>query len=582
MARPLVLPNDLTPDFGIPWVKDFQYTERHGIQLPIGEDEVRRLLKLSPRNPERKRFEYLLALKEQQPAMQDLDPVQNGWTLPTWHRVFELWDDTDIFILFGGSRSAKTTLAMRIAIWLCREVPGCIIRCFHKTKDRSIEVHHNIIFENLRADEQLLKDTVSRDFNFCFREGDGFPKNYVKFPKQPGDKKSSIIYLSNYRQWFLDRGQFEGTKAHLWVFDEDVPQPLFETGNGRLSDYGGKIILPYTTLSGWTSLVTDVLHGAETVETRYFAHEKKILPYEQIAANWPSCRILYFWSEDNPFFDFKDLYRRFAHRPIEIRLARFCGIPTKTFYPVFSIFTKKSHVIEHEEIPFIRDPEVPVTRYMVADPGANKNWSIIWIGVTKPTIKAINPKPHIWVYDEWPDLGYGPWAIPHVNAAGVPVGKAGPAQEDRIQLSPAEKIKMFLDKEGGDTIFERIIDARAGATKRETSMGVETIIQQYANEGFIFRPARVLGKGEKEILLGIEKIDDLLYYDKNKPPQDGNWPHIRVSDRCENTTYMFENYANCSRTEACKDYFDVIHYAVTTGLDFISDGYSEVTGGHVY
>ena len=90
---------------------------------------------------------------------------------------------------------------------------------------------------------------------------------------------------------------FEGWAAHAIHADEEIPENIFNTLLARLTDNHGRLILTFTTLQGYTPLVNSLLKGATTVRSKYSALMDKELPTEQVSANWPDCRIYYFWSQ---------------------------------------------------------------------------------------------------------------------------------------------------------------------------------------------------------------------------------------------------------------------------------------------
>ena len=170
----------------------------------------------------------------------------------------------------------------------------------------------------------------------------------------------------------------ERWSAHCIHHEEEVPNNIFETLLGRTADFHGRLILSFTTLQGWTPLVNSLLKGAETVRTRYSELLQRELPIEQVSANWPDCRIHYFWSERTPFIDYKELVRTYSKQPLETKLARLYGIPSKSFEGRFPKSSRETNVIEHEKIPFIAAQKINATRYFICDPGGLNHWAGLW------------------------------------------------------------------------------------------------------------------------------------------------------------------------------------------------------------
>lgn len=361
---------------------------------------------------------------------------------------------------------------------------------------------------------------------------------------------------------------FEGWSAHAIHLDEEVPESIFNTLLGRTVDYHGRLILTFTTLQGWTPLINSLLKGAETVRTRYSDLLQRELPVEQVSANWPDCRIHYFWTQDSPFIDGKELIRTYSQQPLETKLARLFGVPSKAMEGRFPKFNRETNVVPHEKIPFIQDDTIPVTRYFVCDPGGSKPWVGIWAGVMRDG--------SVYIYREFPDSTMGQWALPHVNGVGKSVGKPGPAQRP-LGWGYVDYKNHFEECEHEEDIFERIVDPRMGSATVREKEGESNIITTMANLGFVMRPAPGV-----EIETGIAKINDALSWDDTSPMTLQNKPKLYVSDRCDNTITCLLEYSGQSRTEHFKDYIDCIRYLMVSGADHITSSSMVATGGGGY
>jgi len=387
-------------------------------------------------------------------------------------------------------------------------------------------------------------------------------------PTEPTAERGSTIYFNNYRQYMADPQIFEGWAAHVIHADEEIPEAIFSSLLARLTDFKGRLILTFTTLQGWTPLINSLLKGAETVRTRYSELLQRELPVEQISVNWPDCRIHYFWTQDSPFVDGQELVRTYSKQPLETKLARLYGIPSKSFEGRFPKFTRETNVVEHEKIPFIADQTINATRYFICDPGGSKPWVGIWVGVMEDG--------RMFIYREFPDSTMGAWALPHVNGAGKSVGKPGPGQKP-LGWGYVQYKNHFEDLEGGETIFERIVDPRMGSTTVRTKEGESNIINTMSNLGFVFRAAPGV-----DIEAGIAKINDALSWDDTEPMTEENTPKLFVSDRCENTITSMIEYSGQSRTEHFKDFIDCIRYLMVSGPEHITSAKLAVTGGGGY
>ena len=81
--------------FGIPWMPELKY-ERGELQMGLSRDEARMLMEKSP-----DKAKFLLELKENQPTQEELDPIQWGFSLPSWERVMDRWEKDKVHVIFG-------------------------------------------------------------------------------------------------------------------------------------------------------------------------------------------------------------------------------------------------------------------------------------------------------------------------------------------------------------------------------------------------------------------------------------------------------------------------------------------------
>lgn len=548
--------------FGIPWTDDLKY-EKGELVCALSPEEIDRLTIEDP-----ERAQTLTRLLMDQPTSEKEDPIQWGWTLPGWRRVMERFDKDKIHVIMGGNRSSKTYFANRMLVHLAQSIPEAEIRSMHVTEERSISDAQRYVWQNLPARYKRTKKKSSTH-SLQYNQKNGFnAAKAILPPTDPNAERGSTIYFNNYRQYMADPQIFEGWSAHCIHMDEEVPESIFNTLLGRTVDYHGRLILTFTTLQGWTPLINSLLKGAETVRTRYSELLQRELPVEQISANWPDCRIHYFWTQDSPFIDGHELVRTYSKQPQEVKLARLYGIPSKSFQGRFPKFNRETNVVEHEQIPFIKDPSIDVTRYFICDPGGSKPWVALWAGVMRDG--------RIFIYREFPDSTMGAWALPHVNGAGKSVGKPGPGQRP-LGWGYIDYKNHFEDLEDGEDIFERIVDPRMGAATVRTKEGESNIINTMSNLGFVFRAAPGV-----DIEAGIAKINDALSWDDTEPMTVDNTPKLFVSDHCENTISSMMEYSGQSRSEHWKDQVDCVRYLMVSGAEYISESSLQATGGGGY
>ena len=553
--------DEVVPKVGIPFPPEFSYD--HGELQPMVEEVAQKVL-----DEDSDRAQVLAHLMANQYALEEDDPVTWGWQLPMWQRVLDNWDKYKVHVIFGGNRSSKSTFAARLMVWLLQNIPAAELRCFHVSRERSVDDQQRLIWEALPA---IIKDTapsVGPNHSVMYSQKNGFSDDKLILPPVGRSKRGGQLKFNNYKQYLLDPQVFEGMKGHCFWLDEEVPKSLFETLLARLTDYRGRAILTFTTLQGYSDLVGSILYGAKTLERRYCEYMREDLPVMQESKSWKNCAIYYFWSEDNVFIPHEELYDTYKGQPSEVKLARLFGIPSKSMDSRFPKFDPIINVIPHDEIPHIKNPKHDITRFQIVDPAGAKNWTCIWIAVDK--------RGDWYVYREWPDSTYGAWALPHQNARGNPIGKPGPAQKS-LGYGYRDYAHLFRELECGEEIFERIIDPRMGRATIKNSDGDTDIISEMAQQEFFYRPAPGL-----EIDHGIQRINDLLSWDHTKPKTMENRPKLYFSDQCLNMTECMKEYTGCSRDEASKDFIDCVRYAAVTPAEYVGDRKFMVSGGGSY
>lgn len=522
--------DDFQPDFGLPWVPVLPDSTLRGLTVPELNNYV----------VGRRRIEQNA----------EINPVGSGWVLPMWEQVMRNWKKYPVIVILGGQRSTKSTLASRLAVWTAGTIPSAEVRCYHVNEDRSIEDQQRFIWDALPIGIKALPTKKGIHHSVQYSQKNGFTDNICILPPLPGSRRGGSIKFGNYRQYQQDAQVTEGFKAHLIWGDEEMPQKMLETLIYRTIDYHGRIILTFTTLTGWSSLIQDILGKTKTLEKRYSSLLGRELPVVQESISRPGAIVYYFWTEDNAFIDTGDFLKKIQGRPRDEMLARAHGIPTKSITGVFPAFQKEVNVVAHEKLPFLKNPAYPVTRYMAIDPGGSKNWFMLWV--------AIDSGGTWWVYREWPD--YDDWALPGSTAEGKP-GPAARGSKKGIK----DYVDLIRGAEEGEIIYERFIDPRMGAAEKQSEEGATTIISDLDDQDMTVIPAPGV-----DIDNGLQLINNLLAFDDSKPVDSLNSPCLFVSERCANLIYALTEYtAQGGRNEATKDPIDALRYIAVSNPEFV-------------
>jgi len=526
----LVFADDVQPNFGIPW-------------QPLLPDEK---LKAMPVEE----LKAYVSLREQCNDNAENNPVGAGWALESWQGVMDNWKKYPIHIILGGIRSSKSVFASRLCVWAGATIPQAEIRCYHVTEERSIDDQQRFIWEALPIGLKNIHTKKGIAHSLQYTQKNGFTDNICIFPPPHGVKRGSSIKFGNYSQYQQNPQITEGFKAHLIWGDEEMPPKMFETLIYRTVDYHGRIVLTFTTLSGWSPLIQDLLGKTKTLKTRYSDLVGKELPVLQESISRPGALIHYFWTQDNAFIDTADFVLKLRGREKTEILARAHGIPTKAVQSVFQNFNRDVNIIKEEDLPWKKDPDYPLTRYMAIDPGGSKNWFILWV--------AIDADNTWWVYREWPD--YDDWALPGNTVEGKP----GPAQRGSGK-GIRDYVEMIRDMEKDEVIFERFIDPRMGAAEKQSEDGATTIISDLDAQDMTVIPAPGV-----DIENGLQLINNLLAYDYNREVDSTNAPHLYISDNCQNLIYAMSEYTSKGgRTEATKDPIDALRYIAVSNPMFL-------------
>lgn len=524
------------PDFGCPYVPPLPAKRLPGMpptQKVMEELTVEQLLSYEN-------------VRKEVNARANANPVGAGWTLASWRRVMANWKKYNIIVILGGIRSSKTTCASRLALWAAGSIPDAEVRAYHVNDERSVE-QQSAIYESLPVGLKNLPTKKGMFHSLQYSQKNGFTDNVAILPPLPNARRGGTIKFGNYSQYKQDPQVTEGFKSHLIWCDEAVPPKMFETLVYRTTDYHGRVILTFTTLDGWTPLIQDIMGKTRTIEKAYAPLLGREVPVMQESLSRAGAVIYYFHTEDNVFIDVPDFLAKVKGRPREEIMARAYGIPSKAIAGVFPAFSKEVNVVKHEELPFVKNPDYPVTRYMAIDPAGSKNWFMLWV--------AIDAAGTWWIYREWPD--YDDWAMPGSTAEGKP----GPAQKGS-RKGIKDYIELVKSVEEGEKVFERIIDPRMGAAQRQVEDGATTLISDLEDNDFITIPAPGGGsQGKGEIEDGLQLINNLLAWDEGKKRDSMNAPHLFISERCHNTIFSMTEYtAQGGANENTKDPIDCLRF----------------------
>jgi phage terminase large subunit-like protein len=437
-------------------------------------------------------------------------------------------------------------------VYLLMMIPEARIRCFHVNEDKSVAEQQAYIYEALPERLKNLPKRRGSPHSTVYTQANGFVGGKLILPAQPGYRRGSEMIFGTYSQYQTDPKCVEGWWAHCIWCDEEVPLKMYERLLTRIIDARGRLVLSFTTIQGWSPLVADILKKTKTLRRRKSDLLQREIPVAQESLSRRGTRIYYFWTQDNPFIP-RETVENLRGRPMEEILSIAHGIPTKPTRSKFPRFDEAVHVIAHEKLPWLQpDCGVEFTRYHVIDPSGSKPWAMCWL--------AVDPAGKIYVYREWPDVGYGNWG----EQGSTAEGKAGDAQKPN-GWGINDYVELIKNCEEGEDIFERLIDPRLGAAPTQAKEGATSIITELEDAGLTYLPAPGLN-----VEHGLQLISSRLTYDNTQPITAMNAPKLYISNRCENTVECLKNYSGAGATEVWKDFIDCLRYALEQGCDFVA------------
>ena len=482
----------------------------------------------------------LLQLREDKILAEHMDPFRHGYEPQHWKIADELIEDpaASELMIFGGNRASKTEYAAkRVAQFLSRN-PGKRAWCVHTTNMSSVQMQQPIVYKYLPAEFKNAKK--SKITNIGFTQKNGFTDNTFVLPNRS-------------QCWFLNQSQdikvIEGGEVDLIWIDEEINADWLRTLRYRTATRRGKIILTFTPISGYTSVVKEFVSGMMITKSLPASMLKDTInvpglpkgemPHVAKCRN-PSSRVIWFHSELNKYSPFDEIKRALHGRTnyeVKIRAYGYAESLAGSQFPKFG---------EWNIIPASQIPEKG-TNYMAVDPAGARNWFMLWLRVDEHGRK--------FIYREWPGIDLGEWAIPGDKTDGKP----GTAQRNGAGRGINDYKALIRELEGDEDISDRFIDPRAGGTQAIGKEGGTSLIDllQEDPEPMWFTPAAGLRVED-----GVSIINDWLAWDKDQPLLAiENEPKLYVSEECKNIIYSLREWTGADGDKgATKDPVDVLRY----------------------
>ncbi|NBW13264.1 MAG: hypothetical protein EBR82_35165 [Caulobacteraceae bacterium] len=583
-------------------------TPHAGWPLPDAE-EMRRHVSERPRD-----FAEFLREREERIRRSVADPLRHGYEPEIWHVVDDLLcagkkvvliDPSDhapkeivcgseVYIS-GANRSSKSEYCGRTVVKTLVQRPRVRAWCFHASGPRSVQQQQPRVWKFIPPEwKKLSKHPIAY---IKYKPANGFtgePPTFV------GPNESQCWFLN----YSMDVKSLEGDEIDIAWMTELMPHEFVTAVRFRLAQRAGKLILDFTPADGYTPTVALLTHNAE----RVVQVPAPLLPtqdgYELVPRvsradqrTNPGLSIVYFHLSDNPFANAKAVIEKAKAGGRKMILERVYGVAEKLVGNQFPTFKREVHVITEAQWRALGS-ERAAKHYV--DPCSGRNWANIWVAAT--------PAKQLIIYREWPcpsvpirGVGLpGYWAE---MDASKPDGRRGDAQKpfgfgldryfEEILLAEGwteeeiEKARALQScrvrplrkgQEPVDWVYERMMDSRFGAAPTLARGETITLIETMADLGMDFEATP--GEHQQE---GIEAVQDLLYYDEDRPIGLDNRPTLLVHERCENTIWALSNWTGADgKHGACKDFIDLARYMALSPPEYFTEAELRPRGGGAY
>ena len=533
-------------------------TQHPVLELP-SDDELLDLVKANGEDAVR---DFLLK-REEKIRLEKSNPYVHGFEPPCWQRADAALEKVDELCVLGGNRASKSEWAAKRMVQLMKTVPNARIWCLHTTSMSSIQMQQPLIDKYIPLEWKALKKTKHCNINFGTKGG--YAMNALLGPN------GSMMTFLNFAQ---EKRVVEGGEITACWIDEAIDESALdwiETLRYRLvtrrgtEKGGGKMLVTFTPITGYSPVVNDYLAGAQITETE----KSELLPGQNvkgvpvghmpIEAKHPfkNSSVVWFHTKHNPYNPWKQMVKQLEGRPrseIKIRAYGWADNTAGAMFPQFG----RHNIVKAADIP------KKGSNYLAIDPGQNKNWFFVWLRVDEEGRK--------FVYREWPDVEVGEWAT-----SGGKDGKVGTAQKLDMVLGVDQIIELVNRLEEGEEIFERYIDPRFGASQIVGKEGGTSIIDLLNMAGMHVEPSAGI-----RIEQGVATINEWLSYNENEPITKLNEPNLYVSEECQNLIYCMNEWKNVEKDGPTKDPCDTLRYIAVMDPCYMDVSVSAVSAGGSY
>lgn len=388
-------------------------------------------------------------------------------------------------LIMGANRSGKTDFAAKALIQESALGNRLLKIGFQEVKTgKEVQMKRlwHYMPNELKARNIAGKKASAINEHISYTEANGFAGSQIIF------KNGSNIYFVTYKMDVT--AALEGMEHHKIWLDEESPKSFLDAARGRVASLSGDVLLTFTPVSGYTSVVADFLEGMRVTRwhTAYMLplDGGPAMPWAELGLGEDEYRRLLDWSngvtdksidpcvpESRPEICLDWILgrgepvapgaegRRFAQTP-RVAVCKggdaaaiwFLGRDNPYGTPREVIANAMKNINATKEIKkrvygiaerlkgrllpefsrarnVVPDAAIPrrLCRAMIVDPAPDRNWTFGWLGYD-PTTDIL------YAYREWPSayeipgVGVpGPWAVASDRKNGINDGDKGDAQE---------------------------------------------------------------------------------------------------------------------------------------------------------
>lgn len=332
------------------------------------------------------------------------------------------------------------------------------------------------------------------------------------------DDNGNLVCTIDVKSHEQEKGAHAGSNLDFVLFDEPVPEHLYGETVGRTRN-GGIMMFFLTPLetSGW--MIKQIIDDCDG--------EHKVLVTASI---WDNCKDIDGTNGHLSRSSIEDMIREWDRmNPMELE-ARINGTFTHQAGNIYTKWNDDVHVVDAFKLP----EDWPA--YMVIDPHDSRPPAVGWF-VQGPT--------SMYCVAEYPTQDYT-----HMGPTGLTISEHV-AEMRRIE----QKMGLHVVYRYGDP-------NKLSYPYPNTQM---TVQQEYAKNGMMIVPS------DDNLPVGHGKVNELLYYDSDRPLSVWNVPRLQVFRDCSNIRQSLKNYglkknANPSGSLSSrldpkyKDFADVVRY----------------------